>query len=247
MPDVVFMSSYLPNNVLASCYEGVSDSLPFDPVEYPVSSFARVVAEVALRAFNAVVVVYSGTCLVVFTLPEFVIMNIDLIMRHSLFSLQILKANWLFIKVIVVGFAAECSALLLSGVPYAIGALSQIQNAIIGITIAGLDDLAELTTSNNISLQLLPDSGARLLNTALCNWRNELNEEVVRHLGRSTDHGEFWKPSPVVISRNCQVGLGLKLRLRTALTRTFAPIADRLEAVPTHLILIQLLPLPLLR
>src|SRR6059036_1661162 len=48
------------------------------------------------------------------------------------------------------------------------------------------------------------------------------------------------------ISRICQVGLGARLRLRTALTRTFAPIPERLEAVPTSLTLSQWFPLPLL-
>jgi len=195
MPDVVFMSSYLPNTLLASCYEGVSDGLPFDPIEAPVSSFARVVSEVAIRAFNALVLVYSGGCLVVFTLPEFVIMNIDLIMRHSLFSLQILKANWLFVKIIAVGLAAQCSAFIAGRVPYALGALHQVQNAIIEITVAELDELPRLAASKDISLTQLPDGGARLLNETTCNWRSELNQEIARHLGGSTDHGEFWKPA----------------------------------------------------
>src|SRR5690349_5917631 len=53
--------------------------------------------------------------------------------------------------------------------------------------------------------------------------------------------GELLHPPPGDISRNCQTSLPAM----TALTRTFAPIADRLEAVPSHRMSIQPLELPL--
>src|SRR5260221_445990 len=58
---------------------------------------------------------------------------------------------------------------------------------------------------------------------------------------KCASRGELLQPAPCEMSRNCQTSLPPMI----AFTRTLAPMAERLDAVPSHRILIQPLALPL--